>query len=227
VRLTEARAVLRRCWFVVFAGIVCTLGVSALVQRTPGVYHQQVDVVFTWPQAPDNPENSLQYGTQSLIKTAGIVATIVAGSTGGNQVVADSATAVGAGIRHGYAVRLPNAGGQWAYNFENPVVRIESVGSNPQEVLATTARAVARVRTALLDLQRDEHVAPARMMQTRLNPADPDVQYSAGSRVRALLVTQILGVGGTAVALHIAARRRQRRAAAIAPARRPGQLTPA
>lgn len=225
MRLTEARAAVRRGWYVVLAGVVCTLGVSALVHTAPGVYHQQVDVVFTWPQPPNNGENTLQYGTATLINTAGVVATIVAGSAGGSQVVADSATAVGEGIRHGYTVRLPNAGGQWAYNFEDPALRIESVGSSPQEVVATTARAVARVRAALLTLQQEEHVRPAMMVQTKLNPGLPDVQYSTGSRMRALLVTQILGFGLTATALHVLHVRRRRRAARPAPARR--DLVPA
>jgi hypothetical protein len=225
VRLIEARAALRRGWYVVLAGVVCTLGASTLIHRAPGVYHQQVDVVFTWPQPPNNGENTLQYGTATLINTAGVVATIVAGSAGGSQVVADSATAVGEGIRHGYTVRLPNAGGQWAYNFEDPALRIESVGSSPQEVLATTARAVARVRAALLTLQQEEHVRPAMMVQTRLNPGLPDVQYSTGSRMRALLVTQILGFGLTATVLHVLHVRRRRRAAGTAPARR--ELVPA
>jgi hypothetical protein len=229
VRLIDARAVLRRSWYVVLVGVVCTLGASVLIHRAPGVYHQQVDVVFSWPQPPNNGENTLQYGTATLINTAGIVATVVADSAGDSQVVSDTATAVGEGIRHGYTVRLPNAGGQWAYNFEDPVLRVESVGSSPEEVLATTARGVARVRAALLELQRAENVRPAMMVQTRVNPGFPDVQYSTGSRTRALLGTWILGFGLTATALHAAARLRQRRAAAgTAPAAVPErELTPA
>jgi hypothetical protein len=227
VRLTDARAVLRRSWYVVLAGVVCTLAASALVQRAPGIYHQQVDVVFTWPQPPGNGENTLQYGTATLINTAGVVSTIVAGSTEGGQVVADTATAVGEGIKHGYTVRLPNAGGQWAYNFEDPVLRIESVGSSPLEVTATTARAVAKVRSALLTLQREEHVRPAMMVQTRLNPGLPIVEYSTGSRMRALLVTWILGFGLTVAALHAAARLRRRRPAPTSPAVPERELTPA
>ncbi|HST64958.1 MAG TPA: hypothetical protein VLM05_07195 [Mycobacteriales bacterium] len=227
MRLTEARAVLRRSWYVVLAGVLCTLAASALVHRAPGIYHQQVDVVFAWPQPPDNGENTLQYGTGTLINTAGVVATIVAGSTEGGQVVADTATAVGEGIRHGYTIRLPNAGGQWAYNFEDPVLRIESVGSSPQEVVATTARAVAKVRAALLTLQRDEHVRPAMMVQTRLNPGIPIVQYSTGSRMRALLVTWILGAGLTVAALHAAGRLHRRRPRPAAPAAPARELTPA
>jgi hypothetical protein len=217
VRLTDAGTMLRRFWFVALAGALGTLGMIAVIQHTPGVYHEQVDVVFMWPQAPGNSENSLQYGTQTLIQTAGIVGTVVAGSPGGSQVVADTATAVGQGLRHGYSVRLPNAGGQWAYNFEDPVLRIESVGASPREVRATTRLAVIRVQNTLLRLQRDERVPNSLLLQTRLNPADPSIEYSGGSRIRAVAVTLILGYGLTIAALAgLAVRSRRRDALADA-----------
>jgi len=61
------------------AGTVLTAGAALFAHDAPGVYYQQVDVVFLWPQPPQNQENTFQYGSKTLIQTAGVVARAVGG----------------------------------------------------------------------------------------------------------------------------------------------------
>ena len=86
--MTLARAALaiRRRWWIAMLGTVLTLVAAFAVQHAPGVYYQQVNVVFMWPQPPQNKENTFQYGSNTLIKTAGVVARAVSGREGATTV---------------------------------------------------------------------------------------------------------------------------------------------
>jgi hypothetical protein len=219
VTLWEVFAALRRRWVVAVVGLLVTISAGLYVKQVPGVYHQQVDVVFMWPAVPENQsENTFQYGTASLIKTAGVIARVVSDRSAGAQTTSDTATLVGQGVTHGYSVRLPNSGGQWAYDFEHPLLSVESVGTSPAEVRATTAAAVARINAELARIQREEGVAPGLMVRTRLSPPTPVMSYGTGSRVRALAVSQLLGFGLT-VTLVVGVDRAARRRAEIRAAR--------
>ena len=212
--MTLARAALaiRRRWWIAMLGTVLTLVAAFAVQHAPGVYYQQVNVVFMWPQPPQNKENTFQYGSNTLIKTAGVVARAVSGREGATTV-SETATLAGQGIRHGWSVRLPNSGGQWAYDFEQPVLSVEAVGTTPAEVIATTSKAVTRIDAELSSLQREEKVPGWLMIRTRLSPPTPLMQYSQGSRTRALLVTLIVGSALTLTAVRLVDRRLRRRSA--------------
>ena len=194
-------------WFGLF-GLIITLAVGFNVYRAPGIYVQQVDVVFIWPQVPENTENTFQYGTDSLIKTAGVVGKIVGDRGHSAQVVSSAVGLVDQGIQHGYSVRLPNSGGQWALNFERPVLRVEAVGTTPGEVQQTTQLAVNRINEELLALQTSEEVPAELMIRTRLSPPIMSVDYATGSKIRALLASQLLGLTLTCAAMIYLHRRR-------------------
>src|SRR6266496_792258 len=100
----------RRRWYATLAGVAATGMVALWVLMLPGVYDAQADVVFMWPQSQKNG-NTFQFGSETLIKTAGVIGAIVSGEGAGVQVVSDTVTLVGEGVTHGYSVRLPNAGG--------------------------------------------------------------------------------------------------------------------
>jgi hypothetical protein len=194
---------MRRRWWAALAG-VCLTGVLAVhVVLLAGVYHQEVNVVFVWPQGP-RTSNAFLHGEQTLVSTAGVVGRIVAGSNSDAQVVSDTVTLVGEGIRHGYLVRLPNSGGQWALNFDRPVLDVQAAGSTPQEVQQTIKTVVARINHELNAMQSASRVPTGVRITTRMSPPSPVLLYSKGSRVRALAVTLVLGMGvtvGTVAAL--------------------------
>jgi hypothetical protein len=220
----DVLSAMRRRWYVVLSGAVATMLAALWVTSLPGVYHAQLDVVFMWPQGHQHA-NTFQYGSQSLIDTAGVVGAIVGGSASGAQPVSDTVTLVGEGITHGYSVRLPNAGGQWAINFTSPVLDVQASGSSPAEVQRTLATVVARINTVLHEQQADEGVPAELMIRTRLSPPTPQVLYGKGSRVRAIAATFLIGCGITAAAALATDRRlrtRHRAAPSAANAPEPG-----
>jgi hypothetical protein len=213
VTFAHAAVVVRRRWWIALLGVLLTAAAAAWVQRAPGVYYQQVDVVFLWPESSQaQGNNTFQYGSAPLIRTAGVVARAVSGPTG-TSTVSETATLAGQGIRHGWSVRLPNSGGQWAFDFEQPVLSVEAVGTTPAEVTATSAAAVGRIRAELSTLQASERVPAGLLIRTRLSPPLTQLRYEGGDRRRALLVTVLLGAGLTSAAVRLADRRLRRRAA--------------
>jgi len=203
--------IVRRNWPVALIGLLTTLLAGFWIVHRPGVYYEQVNVIFVLPDTP-NRENPLQSGDANLIRTAGIVARLVSNHWTGPEPVSDSATLLGQGVRHGYSVRLPNSGGQWAYNFDRPQLSVEVVGGSPGAVGSLLTQVLAKVNATLTTLQNDEHVRESLRIQTRLSPPLSSVVYVTGSRIRALAVTEVLGISLTLSAvLAVERRRRDRR----------------
>jgi hypothetical protein len=194
--LWDLLAALRRRWWAALAGVCLTGMLAVHVVHLGGVYHQEVNVVFVWPQGP-RTSNAFLHGDQTLVSTAGLVGRIVAGDSPDAQVVSDTVTLVGEGIRHGYLVRLPNSGGQWALNFDRPVLDVQAAGSTPQEVQQTIKTVVARINHELDAIQTAARVPPGVRITTRMSPPSPILLYGKGSRMRALAVTLLLGTGLT------------------------------
>ena len=197
---------MRRRWWAALAGISLTFAAAYHVVLLAGVYHQEVNVVFVWPQGP-RTSNAFLHGEQTLVSTAGIVGRIVAGDSSNAQVVSDTVTLVGEGIRHGYLVRLPNSGGQWALNFDRPVLDVQAAGSTPQEVQQTIKTVVARINHELEAMQAAAGAPSGVRITTRMSPPSPVLLYSKGSRMRALAATLALGIGLTVAAVTLLDRR--------------------
>jgi hypothetical protein len=192
---------IKRRWYVPLIGLAATALTMLGVLNHPGVYHAQVEVIFL---APDRAVdiNTFEYVTDSLIDTAGFVGRSMSGTAaGGSAPVSDAVTLVSEGVEEGYSVRLPNVGGQWAYNFTRPVLDIQVAGSSASEVSAKLDELVRRVNSVLRARELSQGpVDPDNMIRTRLNPPDPGVVYSAGSHLRALAATGLLGGGLTLAA---------------------------
>ena len=203
---------IRRNWPVALIGLLTSLCAGVWIAQRPGVYYEQTNVIFIMPATPDSG-NALQNGSDNLIRTAGVVARLVTNDWSGPEPVSDSATLLGEGVRRGYSVRLPNAGGQWAYNFDKPQLDVEVVGTSPADVHATMTQVLARVNATLAGLQNSQGVRPSLQIETRLSPpaASASVQYVTGSRARAFAVTVVLELGLTLAAVFAMERWRLRR----------------
>ena len=206
----------RRRWRVVVTGMFITCLAALYLGRLPGVYWSQVNVVFQQPLTPQTP-NSLQFQSESLIDLAGLVGRRAAGPGTGSGPVSDSVTLVGLGVTDGYSVSLPNSGGQWAYNFDKPVLDVQAVGPTAADVSSKLQRAVGQIQTELAAEQQRFGVSPANTVKTRLNPQDPAVHYDKGSRSRTLLATLLLGLGATGTAVIFLDRRSVMQRAAPSP----------
>jgi len=186
-------------------GILLTAGVAERVRSTPGVYWSEVRVVLLAPPSQTN-QNTLQTSSSSLIALAGVLARNVGSSTPVNAV-SDSVTLVGEGVRHGYRVRLPDSGGQWATNFDQQLVDVQAAGPTVADVSKTMNDVLARISRELTSLQTSLGVDKFNWISSTQSPPTVPIYYQRGSRTRALGATLILGFGLT-LALIVGVRRR-------------------
>ncbi len=183
---------------------------SYAVYTHQGTYIGQVDVIFTAPAVERT--NDLNTTSQSLISTAGVVAMRVNGLHPLNQPVSDSISLADQGTLNGTLVRLPNAGGQWQYNFDRPTLDVQATGQTYPAVDRRLTEILAQIRTALADIQESAGVDQSHMIQTRLSPSAPIIMYRSGSKLRAVLaIIFLLGVL-TATVIELFKRSRIRRA---------------
>ncbi|MHB1063945.1 MAG: hypothetical protein ACYC1Z_05525 [Georgenia sp.] len=199
-----------RRWYVVLVGLALTAGVVLGIRVLPGVWFGQVNVVFLVPT--EGKFNPLSVTTQSLVSTAGAVARAVAGPDARYQATAEGVTLLDEGVVHGHSVRLPNAGGQWDYRFDDPILDVQAAGATRVEAEAEMTKALAQVEAALSGLEDRAGVPGPDRILTRLNPAEPTYRYDDGSRMRAVGAAGLIGVILTgAAAVVIDSRGRARR----------------
>ena len=204
---------IRRQGLAVAAGLALTCFALVLVTKAPGVYYAQVNVRLLLRQEVWYI-NPIQNASSRLISTAGLLQrTVIIGH--GAQPVSDNTTLFGIGERHGDAVRVPNTGGQWAYNFEQPVLNVETTGSTPEEALSRMNTTLAKVKGTLASMQNQYDVPARQQIITALSPPVPQVRQVVGSPVRAKAITVLLGtfltlLGAGLLDLNRSARRRRR-----------------
>jgi hypothetical protein len=217
----------RRQWPMAVVGVLATLAGMFWAASSPGAYYQHVRVVFLPPPMPHSV-NRYEHLYGEVVLAADRVARELGLDPRSPQPVSPEVTILEQGVRHGSIVRLPNSGGQWAYNYEDPVLDIEVAGGSRDEVARTTRELVTTIRERMSADQRAAAVPRALRIETMLSPAEPPVLYAHGSTGRALLAVLVLGVLLTLVAIVIADRwrrsthlraRRPRRSAPQAPDR--------
>jgi len=188
-----------RSWYVAAFGIVATGLTMFLIAAHPGVYWAQLDIVFLAPRTDTNP-NSLAYTSGSLIATAGLVEREVNKGVSIPATASSSVTLVGRGVRDGYEIRLPNNGGQWSNNYDRPVLDIQVVGGAKADVRRRLDQVIAKVETALVELQDRDNVAVEARITTQSAPKYAAIFHLYGQPKRALAVAALLGLSLTIVA---------------------------
>ncbi|MET0447770.1 MAG: hypothetical protein ABWX74_12465 [Aeromicrobium sp.] len=191
---SELAGIMRRRWYVVALGVVLLAGALHVVASRPGVYWAQVDVVILAPKSTRFP-NVIEQTSQSIIAMAGLVERDVNKGVEEPATASASASLAGMGVRDGYLVRLPNSGGQWANNFDRPVVDVQVVGPDETVVRARLVALVDDVERALAARQTADGVAPKNRITASSTPAAAPVFYMDGNPKKALLVTLLLGGG--------------------------------
>jgi hypothetical protein len=195
---------------VTIVGILATGIAGAAARHTEVSYWSSVNVAFLAPYSSANP-NVLQVNTDSLVTTAGIVGRLVTDSDNRAQVVSDSVSLASEGISHGYSVRLPDDGGQWAINYDRPELDVQVIASTPAEVARMLHEVTRRIVSTLDAIQKAKHVDQFNTVTTTLNPQKPQVYVAEGNNKRAMLGTALLGMGFTlAAARGVAVLRRRR-----------------
>ena len=189
-----------RRWLAVLVGLCATLGVTVWVGSLPGVYFGQVDVVLLRPVNHIVP-NGLSMTDVSVIQTASVVQRAVSGGRESAHVVSPGVTLVDEGIRQGTSMRLPNAGGQWANNFDRALIRVDVVDLTPAAAQGRLDEAIRAITADLEARQTEAGAAPATWIRAELSPRQPAVVYRKGPVRRGQAMTLLVGGGLTAAAL--------------------------
>jgi hypothetical protein len=195
---------------VVVLGMIITVSAGLMSIEDRSVYWTRAEVVFLVPQNEYHP-NALGESSESVIITAGAVAKSVLGPDRLPKYASPDVSLIGAGIRQGWSITLPDTGGQWSTNFDSQVLMIEAVGPSRQFVLSTADDLRGSIAESLRALQEVESVAPENMITIKASPNVPAIYRVSGSRPRALAMTMLLGGGLTLAAVVVLDARRSRR----------------
>ena len=162
-----------------------------------------------------NP-NTLKVRSSDLIITAGVVAKLVNGNVTWNKMADPAATIVGEGVRDGWAVRLPDYGGQWSRVYSRQVLDVQVAGPTAEAVRARQTELLSQIDAELAGIQNG--VAESDRITTTVVPAVPAVYYFHGSKLRALAMIWVLsGAGALAAAVWLEHRARRGRGPTAAP----------
>lgn len=229
VTVVDASRIIMRRWYVA-AVCLLLLATCAVVAKSPTVYWTQTDVRLVF--SGTTPTNPLFQTSDSIIATAGLLVSEYNSANRSPRLSSDDVTIVDAGIENGILVRLPDAGGQWATNFNEPRIDVQVSGSDPEEVRSRTTQVVAQITGLLATRQASAGVASAELIQALPSPGTPVVAMTHGSRTRGLAAIVLIGIGLTfGLTLFVdqvfASRKRfpRRRGSRVRPTQRAPQLT--
>jgi hypothetical protein len=205
--LRARRSKLVAASLVALVGVAVTCGLCYKVREKPGVYWADVKVLFLAPTSALLP-NALVATSGSLVSVAGIVGKMVDPNLPSYHVVSPDVSLVNQGIRNGYAVSLPNEGGQWQDKFDQAVLDVQAVRPSAQEATQMVESLIDRINVRIAALQDAAHVPPVDRIHTSLSPNQIQTRYAAGRPMRAMLATALLGGTVTCIAAIAVCRRR-------------------
>lgn len=191
--------ILRRRWYVTVLGALLTVWGIYGAASAPGVYYEQAYIVFLAPNLPPRT-NAYQLVPDSLIAAAGLVGRQVHADTDTPLPVSSTVDIVDLGFRDGVLVRIPRSGGQWTTNFGRPVLDIQIVGHDRQQVRARLTAIVSTIRRTLREGQLAFGAPSDSLIRTALNPPTPPVLYRRDNPARAGAAALVLGMGLTSAA---------------------------
>jgi hypothetical protein len=202
-----ARAAVR-LWGVTLAGAAITATMVFAVSRAPGLYWARVDVLFVASGPVDTPSNGLSRSATRVIEMASVVQRHVDGIPDAS-VVSDGVSIVDEGFQSGTEVRLPNAGGQWANNFNRAYLDVQVVDGSATAANARLTDVLARIYASVDRLQTAAEVDAANRVTLQLNPLTPQVRLISGQNKKAALLMAALGIGLTAAGIVFISQRRR------------------
>jgi hypothetical protein len=182
----------RRCYILALC-LVMTAAVAVKIHHRAGVFWSQTDVVFVAPATPRQP-NTIEANASGLVSIAGYIAAEMNKGLPSPLTASAGATLVGQGVRDGYEVQLPNSGGQWAVNFDRPVLDIEVVAPTPDETRRRMVALVASINQILRVTQDSDGVAKKSQITTLSAPDSAQVFAMDGNPTRAAAVAMLLGL---------------------------------
>lgn len=197
-RQTILRHVLIRRWYIVVAVMLCMVPILYDATNSTGVYYSRVEVMFLPPPSKVGG-NALKSEAVTTVMYAAIVERGFNGNVGGQRLKTTDAPLYATGLRNGHSVFLPNSGGQWQMNFDDPEIIVEVVSESRETVVAEMQRIVDRLQQSAHVQQQSIGVLPEAYITTELSPSEPGVMYVGIRKSRELAallgLTVALAVG--------------------------------
>lgn len=199
-----------RFWPVALIGAICTAAAGFIAISDDGVYFTRTEIIFLAPASSLYP-NALRTQSEDIIITAGVVAKLVTGPGQITRFASPDVTLVGEGVRDGWALRLPDTGGQWAANFATQRLLLDIVGPSREAVAEQQDALIRQIQAELAGMQDDADVPAVAQITAIPAPQSTVIFHVGGSKPRALGMTAILGIGATsAVIIGLEYRRRRK-----------------
>ncbi|WEO76928.1 hypothetical protein BJQ94_16460 [Cryobacterium sp. SO2] len=194
---------------VIVAGLLLTAPAVLWVATIPPVYSARVGVVLLAPVSLE--PNGYAQTSEALVDLAGVVARQIrdSGETVRADAVSPDVTLASQGVHEGYVVRHANLGGQWEYEFTDPILDVQAVAATSGEASALADAAVAQIQTVLASMQDEQSVPEGARVRMTLNPDAIQVREEGGSRLRAATATGLIGLLVTAALLGAAGQPRR------------------
>lgn len=214
--LANILRLLARRWYVILVGLLLTGGWAAVALQTTGVYTARTTITLMAPAAWAVAGNSLTDPATTVVGFARVVEKTIRESPTGQLFASADTPLYGSGIREGELVYLPNAGGQWAPNYNRPVLIIDVVGTTSERVAERVDALTAEVAAVIEERQDAFGVAEDQRIRWQADPETPEVAYVGNNRTRMLGGIVALGCAmsaAAAVAVDVLVRRRRERRA--------------
>lgn len=198
--LWGAVAAIRRRWYLVAIGIVCTALALHFVQATAPVLLSRASVYFLSPASRYAP-NIVETRSFDLVDVAGIVGKRINGSSSLAKTASAEVTLVGRGVDDGMAIKLPDNGGQWSSYYDTQALDVQVTASTENEIRSRQTEIFARIEAELAALQDQLDVPAEDRVSIRVLPDVPTIQVVTSDRYRAQAMVLVLGFGLTLLAI--------------------------
>lgn len=192
--LWGAVAAIRRRWYLIAIGMLCTALALYVIQTRPPVLMSRAMVYFLAPASEYFP-NVVETRSFDLVDVAGIVGKRINGSSSLSKTASTDVTLVGRGIDDGSSIKLPDHGGQWSAYYDTQALDIQITAPTEEEIRSRQAEIFARIDSELSALQDELGVPTQDRVATKVLPDVPTIQVITGDRHRAQAMTLVLGVG--------------------------------
>lgn len=208
--LWDLTLALFRRWPVLLVGALVTCSFGLLAIRDNGVYWTRTQVILLSPKSwyP----NRLQASPWEVTTATGAVVRRVVGDGKTIKYASPEVTMIGtSNVRDGVWIRQEDDGGQWSIGLTSPVIIVEAVAPTAERANELRQAAINQIAHTLQQMQKEWGADPNLLIASTEAPASAVTYYVSGSRVRALAMTAVLGIGLTVGAILILESRARRR----------------
>lgn len=198
----EFFAALSRRWYAVVAMLIAVAASCMFLWPGQHVYSARGSVTFLWPGSISLSKTD-DGGLAALVNFAAMVRLAIDDGQA-QESTSFGGSLVGAGVRNGFTVVLPNSGGQWSAEYNQPRLQVESVAATPDVAAAKASSLIQEITAAASELQARLSIPPDAFISTSVSSVEVvDGGASLSTRMRGEASLVSIGVFLTGVVIII------------------------